>query len=66
MFLADTLSRSFVPKASDDSQEQFETINALSYLVMSDERVSEIRQHTSSDPALQQLKRTIQELSLRS
>ena len=61
MFLADTLSRAFLPKASDDSQEEFETNNALSYLVMSDERVREIRQHTSSDPALQQLKRSIQE-----
>ena len=61
MFLADTLSRAFLPKVGDDSQEEFETINALTYLVMSDERVCEIRQHTSRDPALQQLKRTIQE-----
>ena len=60
IFLADTLSRAFLPKASDDSQEEFETINVPTYLVMSDERVCEIRQHTSSDPALQQLKRTIQ------
>lgn len=61
MFLADTLSRAFLPKASDDGQEEFETINALTYLVMPDERIREIRQHTSGDPALQQLKRTIQE-----
>ena len=61
MFLADTLSRAFLPKASEDAQDEFETINALTYLVMSDERIREIRQHTSNDPALQQLKRTIQE-----
>ena len=52
MFLADTLSRAFLPKASVDGQEEFETINALTYLVMPDERIREIRQHTSGDPAL--------------
>ena len=61
MFLADTLSRAFLPKASDYGQEEFETINDLTYLVMPDERILEIRQHISGDPALQQLKRTIQE-----
>ncbi|KAL9978632.1 hypothetical protein ACROYT_G016169 [Oculina patagonica] len=57
----DTLSRAFLPKASDDGQEEFETVNALTYLVMPDKRIREIRQHTSGDSALQQLKRTIQE-----
>lgn len=61
MFLADTLSRAYLPKTSEEGQEEFETINAVTYLVMSDERVREIRLHTTDDPALQQLKLTIQE-----
>ena len=61
MFIADTLSRAFLPKGANDDQGEFETINALTYLVMSDERISQIREHTNADPALQQLKKTIQD-----
>ena len=56
MFLADTLSRAYLPQTSEGAQEVFEIINALTCLVMSDDRIEEIRQHTNSDPALQQLK----------
>ena len=59
MFLADILSQAYLPQTCEGAQEEFETINALTYLVMSDERIGEIRQHTNSDPALQQLKQTI-------
>ena len=60
MFLADTLSRAHLPQTSEGAQEEFEIIiNALTYLVMSNERTGKIRQHTNSDPALQQLKQTI-------
>ena len=59
MFLADTLSRAYLPQTCDDTQEEFEIINALTYLVMSDERIQATRQHTNCDPALQQLKQTI-------
>ena len=51
--------RAYLPQTCEGAQEEFETINALTYLVMSDERIGEIRQHTNSDPALQQLKQTI-------
>ena len=59
MFLADTLSRAYLPQTCEDTQEEFEVINALTYLVMSDERIQATRQHTNCDPALQQLKQTI-------
>ena len=59
MLLADTLSRAHLPQTGKGAQEEFEIINALTYLVMSDERIEVIRQHTDSDPAIQQLKQTI-------
>ena len=59
MFLADTLSLAYLPQTCDDTQDEFEIINALTYLVMSDERIQTTRQHTNCDPALQQLKQTI-------
>ena len=62
MYLADTLSRAHLPRrTSDCGQEEFETINTLSYLIMPEEKIHEIRQHTSGDTSLQQLKRIIQE-----
>ena len=36
MFLADTLSRAYLPQTCEDAQEEFEIINALTYLVMSE------------------------------
>ena len=61
MYLADTLSIAHLPKASDCGQEEFETINALSYLIMPEEKIREIRQYTNDDTSLQQLKCVIQE-----
>ena len=42
-YLADTLSRTHLPSTSDCGQEEFETINALSYLIMPDKKIHEIR-----------------------
>ena len=58
-FLADTLSRAYLPQTCEGEQEEFEIINALTYLVMSGESIEEMRHHTNHDPALQQLKQTI-------
>ena len=57
--MADTLSRAYFPQTFEDPQEEFEIINALTYLVISDERIQVTRIHTNCDPALQQLKQTI-------
>lgn len=61
MFLADTFSRTYLRKPTTDRDEGLETINALTYLVMSEGRIRKLYQHTNNDPALQQLKQTIQE-----
>ena len=58
MVLADTLSRAFLP--NDKGQEEFETVNALSYLTLPQERIDQIRQFTNDDESLQLLKTTIQ------
>ena len=34
MFLADTLSRAYLPKTTTDRDEEFKTINAFTYLVI--------------------------------
>jgi len=61
MHLADTLSRAQPPRTPDCGQEEFETINALSYRIMPEDKVDEIRRHTNEDISLQQLKCVIQE-----
>ena len=61
VYLADTLDRAHLPRTSDCGQEEFETINALSYLIMPEEKIHEIRRYTNEDTSLQQLKRIIQE-----
>jgi len=61
MHLADTLSRAQPPRTPDCCQEEFETINALSYRIMPEDKVDEIRRHNNEDISLQQLKCVIQE-----
>ena len=61
MYLAGTLSRAHLSRPSDCWQEEFETINALSFLVMPEEKIHEIRRYTGKDNSLQQLKRITQE-----
>ena len=61
MYLADTLSRAHLPRPSDCGQEEFETIHALSFLVMPEEKIHEFRRYTGKDNSLQQLKRITQE-----
>ena len=60
MYLADTLSRAHLPRPSDCGQEEFETIHALSFLVMPEEKIHEIRRYAGEDIYLQQLKRMTQ------
>ena len=45
MSLADTLSQAYLPQTCEGAQQEFEIINALTYLEMSDERMGEMR-HT--------------------
>ena len=59
LFLADTLSRAFLPAGKQD-QSEFETINMMKYLPVSEERLLLIQQDTEADESLQVLKAVIQ------
>ena len=59
MFLADTLSRAFLPAPEQDESE-FETINMFKYLPVSKERLLQIQRDTEADESLQVLKAVIQ------
>ena len=59
MFLADTLSRAFLP-ASEQDENEFETINMMKYLPVLEERLLQIQQDTQADDSLQVLKAVIQ------
>lgn len=59
MYLADTLSRAFLP-TTENSQGEFERVNAVQLLPMTDERLEELRSSTRDDEVLQKLKEVIQ------
>ena len=59
MYIADTLSRAFLPN-TDNAQGEFEHINAVKLLPMTDERLEEMRTSSHDDEVLQQLKKVIQ------
>ena len=59
MYLADTLSKAFLPN-TDNAQGEFENINAVKLLPMTDEKLEEMRTSTRDDEVLQQLKEVIQ------
>ena len=59
MFVADTLSRAFLPAGEQDENE-FETINMMKYLPVSEERLMQIQRDTEADDSLQMLKAVIQ------
>ena len=44
MYLADTLSRAFLP-TTENTQGEFERVNAVKLLPMTDERLEELKQH---------------------
>ena len=58
MYLADTLSREFLPTTLN-TQGEFECVNAVKLLPMTEERLEEMRASTHDDEALQQLKEVI-------
>ena len=59
MYLADTLSRAFLPN-TDNAQGEFEHINEVKLLPMTDGRLEEMRTSTHDDEVLQELKEVIQ------
>ena len=59
MFLADTLSRAYLPSDAQIESE-FETINMMNYLPISEARLLQIQRETEQDESLQVLKAVIQ------
>ena len=60
MFLADTLSRAYLPSCTQVESE-FETINMMNYLPISEARLLQIQRETEKDESLQALKAVIQQ-----
>lgn len=58
-YLADTLSRAFLP-TTENTQGEVEHVSAVKLLPMADERLKEIKSRTHNDDVLQQLKEVIQ------
>ena len=59
MFLADTLFRAYLPSGAQIESE-FETINMMNYLPISEARLQQIQRETEQDALLQVLKTVIQ------
>ena len=57
MFFADMLSRAFLPAKNVQTQAEFETINAITFLPMREGSITKIRDETERDESLQTLKR---------
>ena len=58
MYLADTLSRAYLP-STKNTQEEFEMVNALKILPVPEEKHDGILKHTSEEEVLQPLKAVI-------
>lgn len=56
MFLSYTFSRAYLPKTEYNPQAEFEVINAVKYLPMSEDKINQIKLEIEKDEALQQLK----------
>ena len=60
MFLADTLSRAFLPADEKQVDSEFEAVHAVTYLPMREDVIHNIRTATSEDTTLLELKSVIQ------
>ena len=59
MFLADLLSRAYLPKKPESEDREFEFVNMASCVPISDPRLEEIRQETRADETMQVLTQVI-------
>ncbi|MES9973449.1 MAG: RNase H-like domain-containing protein, partial [Candidatus Thiodiazotropha sp.] len=60
MYLADTLSRAFLPEI-DEAEQEYEAVNASEYLAVTDEHLEQLKREVSEDPTIQLLQSTIQQ-----
>ena len=61
MYLADTLSRAYLPQEhySGKADQEVERVHSVNFLSISEPQIQEIREETAKDPVLQTLKATI-------
>ena len=59
MFLADLLSRAYLPKSPEPEDKEFEFVNMASCVPISDPGLEEIRQETRADEPMQVLTKVI-------
>lgn len=59
MFLADLLSRAYLPKSPELEDKEFEFVNMASCVPISDPRLEEIREETQADEPMQVLTKVI-------
>ena len=57
--LADMMSRSYLPKDSQDTYSEFEVVNAIQFIAMGQEKLEHFRLETEQDDTLEVLKTTI-------
>ena len=61
MYLADTLSRAYLPQEHypGKAHQEVERVHSVNFLSISEPQIQEIREETAKDPVLQTLKVTI-------
>ena len=60
IYIADSFSRAYLKDFPNDNASDIEGVNMLSDLPKSEQRISEIQQHTLNDEQMQELKEVIQ------
>jgi hypothetical protein len=60
IYIADTLSRAYLKDLPNGNESDIEDVNMLSDLPISEQRISEIQQHTLNDEQMQKRKEVIQ------
>ena len=61
MYLADTLSRAYLPNDGDhDVAREIESVNGIQDIRITEKTLQEIKKHTQKDQVLQELIRVIQ------
>ena len=59
MYIADTLSRACLPHEKEDCCKEFESVNSTDFILMTCDKVEEIKRETLQDLALQRVKDVI-------
>ena len=59
MYIADLLSRAYLPEVGSEDRKEFELVNMVKLLPVSDQKLSEIQRETKADQTLQVVKSLI-------